>query len=872
MANPVGFAMDFITVSFKADDAGHGACSIKAAQILVAEDEGFREIVYDSGMSEAVDSIAHRVPLVCRPAARYYWKVKAVADNGSEAESGTAFFETCAAKEKITARMITSESGLDTCEFFKTVRLDGQVKQARAYAAALGIFELWIDGNRVGKEYLTPYCNDYDTWNQIITFDVTDYLQISASGKSDGKMEHELTVAAAPGWYAGYFGFEGKNHIYGAHTAALLQIDVTYEDGTRDSYVTDESWSVRESKIRAAELYHGEVYDASFLPGKAGGVRIAEFDKNRLEPRRSLPVVVKETVKPKRIIHTPAGETVLDMGQNMVGWVAFGCREAAGTKIFMQYGEVLQQGNFYRDNLRTARAEFTYLSDGNERLVRPHFTFYGFRYVKVEGITELCLDDFTGEVLYSDMEVTGNVQTSNPLVNRLFLNALWGQKGNFIDIPTDCPQRDERMGWTGDAEVFSGTALFNMDVSAFYAKYGYDMTKEQKKAKGCVPMVVPSFKMTGGGASAWADAATVIPWNTYVYTGDASILEQQYPSMKMWADYIYRQDMENGGKGLWQSGFHFGDWLALDGTDPKFPTGATELFYIASGYYYLSTVLTQKAAEVLGRTADAAVYGKRAEKIKKAIRDEYFTANGKLAVPTQTGYVLALAFGFCPPEYRERAAADLNARIEKDGGVLKTGFVGTPYICKALSEYGYNETAYRLLLNEDCPGWLYPVRMGATTIWERWNSILPDGTMNPEGMNSLNHYAYGSIAEWMYRYIGGINPMEATPGFREIRLAPKPDFRMSRAEVSFQSPVGLYESAWEIKDQAYFFRFTVPFGGLAHVSLPDAPEYVDLDGKEVRAADMKLHAGRYRISYHPNVPEDRFEIKPDRIPGMLMDI
>ena len=847
--NPVGFAMDTVTLSYLVCDTA-GARQ-KSARIRVAADEGMQNIRYDSGMSTEIDSIAYVLPMQTEPKTRYYWNVEAVADNGDTAVSGTAYFETPPDLDDIRAEMITAEEPLDVAEFYKRIAVEGTVASARAYVSAQGVYELRVDGHKAGDEYLTPYCNDYESWQQVITCDVTGML---AAG------EHEVSIVVAPGWYSGYFGFDGRNHIYGDEKAALLQLEITYTDGSRACIVTDESWQVRACEVRYAEIYHGEVFDAAFSSDAAYPSKIAAFDRERLQARRSLPVRVMETVRPKRILHTPAGETLIDMGQNMVGWLAFTCREKAGARVYLQYGEVTQQGNFYRDNLRSAKAEFTYISDGKERVVRPHLTFYGFRYVKIEGIEgELSLEDFAGEVIYSRMDVTGSIETSNPLVNRLALNALWGQKGNFVDMPTDCPQRDERMGWTGDAQVFSGTALFNMDVQAFYAKYGYDMLMEQRKYDGCVPMVIPSFGMGPGGSAAWADAATVIPWNTYVYTGDKAILEQQYPSMKLWADYIHRKDAESGGRGLWQTGFHFGDWLALDGNDPTIPTGATEQFYVASAYYYLSTLLTGKAARVLGKDADAAHYEELAKKIAQAIRDEYFTKNGRLAIATQTGYILALAFGFCPKEYEERVAADLNAKIAKDGGKLMTGFVGTPYICQVLSGFGYNETAYRLLLNDECPSWLYPVRMGATTIWERWDSIRPDGSISPEGMNSLNHYSYGAIAEWMYRYMGGINPMEEAPGFREIRLSPMPDYRMSRARVTFDSPVGTYVSAWEIAKERLSFHFEIPFGGRAYVTLPDASadavcrkdkkmNGVQQCGSKVR---FVLDAGSYDISYVP---------------------
>lgn len=832
ISSPMGFELGRPVLSWVVSEST--GKNQKSARIRVAEDAAMEQILFDSGMREDVSSLGFTLPCELQSATRYWWDVTVEADDGDLGASESAWFETPAVMQELTGDMIGCEAELNVCEFFRTVSLPQSVRSARAYVTSLGIFELRINGCRVGNEYLTPYCNDYDSWHQVITFDVTDDLK---------QGENVISAVVAPGWYSGYFGFEGKNKIYGDELGLFLSLSVECEDGSVQTISTDGSWQARECAVRSAEIYHGEVYDPGFMAGQIYGTKVLDFDKNKLEPRRSLPVVVKETLPPKRILHTPKGETVIDLGQNMVGWLAFKCAAPKGTKIYLQYGEVLQEGCFYRENLRSAKAEFTYISDGEEHWVRPHLTFYGFRYVKVEGwVGELKAEDFIGEVIYSDMDVTGHVETSNPLVNRLFLNALWGQKGNFVDVPTDCPQRDERMGWTGDAQVFSGTAAFNMDTHAFYSKFGYDMLREQENFGGCVPMVIPSFGMKSGGSSAWADAATVIPWAQYVYNGDKAILEQQYPSMKMWLEHIRKQD---DGRGLWQVGFHFGDWLALDGDDPTIPTGATERFYVASAYYFLSATLTAKAARVLGKLEDAEEYEALAEKVKAALRSEYFTETGRLAVPTQSGYLIALAFGFCPEEFKARVAEDLHKRLQKDQGKLRTGFVGTPYLCKVLSEYGYNEMAYTLLLNPDCPGWLYPVRMGATTIWERWNSILPDGKLNPEGMNSLNHYSYGAVAEWMYRWMGGINPVEEAPGFSKIKWSPRPDFRMSRAAVRCETASGTYESKWAIDGERLRFTLTVPFGCCAEADLPDAPEGV---------SGGVLGAGTHEISYVPTKP------------------
>ncbi|MGB4660691.1 MAG: family 78 glycoside hydrolase catalytic domain, partial [Mobilitalea sp.] len=583
--------------------------------------------------------------------------------------------------------------------------------------------------------------------------------------------------------------------------------------------------------------------------------------------RLSLPVLIKETLKPIELIHTPAGELVLDMGQNMVGWLRIRIHQPKGTKIKISHGEILQEDNFYRDNLREAKAEYIYISDGTERVIEPHFTYFGFRYAKLEGFQEpINLEDFTGCVVYSDLELTGNIETSDPLVNRLFLNALWGQKGNFLDVPTDCPQRDERMGWTGDTEIFSGTACFNMDTYAFYTKYMQDLYEEQKFCGGMVSSVIPTFckikdseaSFTGGGACAWSDCATVVPWEVYLHFGDKTILERQYASMKDWVDWIRKQDQKSGDHKLWTVGFHFGDWLALDGPIEGGVMGGTDNGLLASAYYRLSTNILSKAAKVLGYEEDAKFYGALSVQIKKAIQEEFFSKNGRSTIVTQTAHVVALHFDLVETEVRDRVLRDLQTILKKDGMHLKTGFIGTPYLCRSLSDNGDSDSAYQLFFQEDYPSWLYEVVMGATTIWERWNSVMPDGKISGTGMNSLNHYAYGSIVEWMYRNMCGINPLEEAPGFKKFLLKPEVYGKLSYAKANVKSAMGMIESGWNrAQEGTLTVKVTVPFDSEAILFLPDA-ELISVGGIESFKAEqegskvkIELTAGSYEFSYSP---------------------
>jgi len=854
--NPLGFHLGKPKFSFVVTDTT--AIKQEAAQIEVAIDENFSETIFDSGKSEEIDSLGFELQIDIKPCTRYFWRVKVWADNGETAHSEVQWFETGKIDECWNGTWITPELDKDTHPvMIKEFSVEKQVKSARAYVCGLGLYEMNINNEKVGNEYLTPNCNAYDKWLQYQTYDITDIISVGSNN---------VEVALGNGWYKVRFGFEGgAKEIYDDKFALLCDFVINFTDGTSTTIKSDTTWKCKESQIKFSDIYDGEMQDAIYVAEKTYNTLEVDLGFDRLKERLSLPVVIKEEIKPIEIIKTPLGETVLDMGQNMVGWIKFKTNAPRGAEILLQHGELFQDGNFYRDNLRTAKAEFKYIADGKDREVRPYFTFYGFRYVKVSGwIGEIKAEDFTGCVLYSDMETTGHIETSNPLVNKLFSNALWGQKGNFLDVPTDCPQRDERMGWTGDAQVFSGTAAFNMDTYAFFSKYGFDLYAEQKSLGGMVPMVVPAINMKMGGSSAWGDAATIIPWNMYLYHGDKTILENQFDSMKAWVDYIKKADDESGAKRLWTVGFHFGDWLALDGENPSMPTGGTEESFISSAYYSYSSMLVAKAAKAIGREDLAKEYEALSNEVREAIRDEYFTKNGRLALKNQTAYIVALFMDLAPEEHKERVAKDLCDRLSKDKGYLKTGFVGSPYICRVLSENGYNEMAYKLLLNKECPSWLYPVTMGATTIWERWNSVLPDGKISGTDMNSLNHYSYGSIAEWMYRNMCGLNPVEEKPGFRHIKLAPMPDYRFKYAKATFNSPVGLYESGWNInEDGSLEFKFVIPFNATASLILPNSNiEDVYLNGKLLKETKLntsncnedvciELISGTYEFKYMP---------------------
>lgn len=828
--NPIGFHMDEVTLQWIITESSGN--SIRWTQIQIALDRNMEHIIYDTGKSTGVDSGGTKLDMRLSYQTRYYGQITICDNFNNTDKSELFFFETAKDEKQWAGEWVTPVDQEDTI-VGKSFSITKKVRSARLYVTGLGLYEAYFDGKKVGNEYLTPGFCDYDSWIQFQTYEIEPF----ECG------EHVLEVLLGEGFYKGRFLHMGPGedrNRYGTELAALAELHLIFEDGTKEIIGTNEQWYSRKSEIIESGIYDGEKIDPQKESMQRNEVRAAEFGYERLVARYGLPVVVKEVRKPERLLHTPNGELVLDFGQNMVGWIRFLNRLKAGEICICETGEILQNNNFYRENYRTAKSEFRYHSDGEERWVRPHFTYYGFRYVKLQGFQEpIQLEDFQAMVLYSDMEQTGEITTGSAKVNQLISNILWGQKGNFVDVPTDCPQRDECMGWTGDAQVFSMTAAYNMDTYTFYRKFMKDLRYEQTKNLGAVPFTVPDIAFGGKTSSAWGDAATIIPWNMYLMYGDVSLLETQYSGMKDWVDYIKSRDALTGNQRLWIADNHFGDWLALDSSKAGIPTGGTDMTLIATGYYYLSSVLTAKAADVLDKMEDCAKYTKLAKEIKAAFLREYMTENGHLAVDTQTAYAFVLYLGLFRENQSQKLVDGLEEKIRKNQNHLDTGFVGTPILCQMLSQYGKNELAYELLLNEEYPGWLYAVNLGATTVWERWNSVLPDGSMNPDGMNSLNHYAYGAIGQWMYQYMLGIKPDEKKPGWKHFFLCPMPDKRLGFAEGKYKSCYGTIESGWRYeKDGNLHFHFTIPFQTTATVRLYD-----------VNVPEMELEAGSYDFIY-----------------------
>ncbi len=721
--------------------------------------------------------------------------------------------------------------------------LESVPARARLLATALGVYEVWINGSRIGQDLLTPGWTAYDHRITYQTYDVTPFLRPG---------HNAIGVVLGYGWYAGDLTWLDTRNLYGDRPAISLAIlDAAIDascvsDTASINTIVDTShagnWSATHGPIIYSELYHGEHYDARLeLSGwSEPGWSVESLSEPaqsafgtvpplqcellpdsttytaRAEPQDGPPVRRQEEVTPVAAFITPNGETVIDFGQNLTGWVRMSPVGEAGERIVLSHAEVLDKdGNFYTANMRTARNLITYVLGENARAGaaawEPHFTFQGFRYIRVDE-TPVTMRNamlttpekyFTAVVVHSEMDSTLQFSCSDERINQLHHNILWGWKGNALDIPTDCPQRDERLGWTGDAQVFVGTAAYLMNVGSFFRRWLRDLALEQREDGG-VPFVIPDVLSAvmhrdpnindTHSSTGWGDAAVICPVTIARRYNDRGLLSRHYPSMRRWIDFI-RGRAEN--EVLWNTGFHFGDWVALDAKEGSF-FGATPNDLTATAYYAYSTALTADTAERLGNTEDAAELWALHERIVTAFRREYYTPSGRLAAQTQTAHLLALAFDLVPPEHRERTVADLIQLIRNNDDHLVTGFLGTPLLLPVFADNGNLDEAYRLLLREEYPSWLFQVKQGATTIWEHWDGMKPDGTMWSPQMNSFNHYAYGAVGEWMYSAVGGIDLNRSDIPGRRFVIAPRPGGGITSAEMSYRSGYGDVSVSWKL--------------------------------------------------------------------------
>ncbi len=761
---------------------------------------------------------------VLQSATTYYWQVRVWDRNGKVSDwSAQAYWQMGLLQPgDWKAKWIESGSGADSVNgpallFRKDFTATRKILSATAFITTHGMYEAFINGKRIGDAYLTPGWTSYSKRLQYQVYDVRDLLNMGSNA---------IGVTIGSGWYRTPLAWNNNKNIYGKKLALLFQLEINYTDGSRETILTDGSWKTSDAgPVRNSEIYNGETYDARMeKPGwnSAGyddkswsPVSEKDFPKSTLIATYNEPVKKHEDFKAIKSIITPKGEQVIDFGQNLVGWETITVEGKPGDTIIVDHAEVLdKEGNFYTDNLRAAKSRNIYVLTGNKETLSPHFTFHGFRYIRLKGVPILSISATT---LYSDMNPTGTFSCSNPMLNQLQHNIQWGQKGNFLDVPTDCPQRDERLGWTGDAQAFSRTASYNMDVHNFFSKWLKDVALDQTE-NGMVPFVVPNvLGPTAGGSAGWADVSTIIPWNMWLAYGDVKILEDQYASMKAWVGFMQRHSNDY----LWNKGFHFGDWLFYrPGDDNDGRAAVTDKYLIAQCFFAHSTQLLINAATVLHKTEDVQQYSDLLKKVKEAFVKEYLTPSGRLVSSTQTAYTLSLQFDMLPESLRAQAAARLANNIQDYGNHLTTGFLGTPYLCHVLSRFGYDTVAYKLLLQDTYPSWLYPVKMGATTIWERWDGQKPDSSFQTPGMNSFNHYAYGAIGDWMYRNISGIDTYDDGPGYKKIRIQPHPGGNLSYANADYETVYGKLSVHWKMEDGKMMMDIEIPVNTTAIVYVP----------------------------------------------------
>ena len=672
--------------------------------------------------------------------------------------------------------------------FETEIQLTKPIAKATLALTSVGVYVATINGCRVGEYVLAPGWTAYRKRLQVQSYDVTALVGNRC----------QLAVTVAKGWHLSHLAWFDHYPYRPSDYALIAELSVTYEDGSEVVFATDESWQCRRSALLDCEIYDGEVYDARITDEPLMPVKLLDKTKDILIPQEGEEIREMLTVTPKSVITTPKGERVIDFGQNLTGYIAFSLNAKAGDTVKIRHFEILDRdGNVYTENYRSAKATLTYICRDGYQSYKPTHTFYGFRYIVIDEFPEeIDPDAFTAIVVHSNMKKTGSVVTSNPMLNRLIENIEWGQRGNFLDIPTDCPQRDERLGWTGDAQVFCRTATYQFDTERFFKKWFGDIRAEQWE-NGGIPHVIPFILFQDKHcSSAWGDAGVICPWQVYLTYGNKEILEAQFESMKGWVNYI---GVCTKDEYLWTGCHHFGDWCALD-LGRETTDSASRKDFIASVYYANAARLVAKAGKALGK--DVSYYLTLEKKIVEKINEVFPTYE------TQCEHALALYFDITPN--KAEVAASLAELVKAKGIHLDTGFVGTPYLLHALSENGYTELAYSLLLQDSYPSWLFSVKQGATTIWEHWDGIKEDGSVWSAGMNSYNHYAYGAVGDWIYGVAAGIKTVEDAPGFKKVAIAPHPDKRLSHLTASIDTRHGKVLSHWERFEDGWRYEIETP--------------------------------------------------------------
>ncbi|KRN27575.1 alfa-l-rhamnosidase [Lactobacillus selangorensis] len=819
---PLGYSLPYLTFSWRLDSTDSE--QVDAQEIVVATDPNYDVVVYE-GKTSAKDNQLTIDGEFLQPKTKYYWSVS----SGDAIAEST--FETAKMKQPWQADWVSYRGKPQpSVTFQKDYHFEKRIRSARLYCCAYGVYELEINGCHVSDEYLLPGYHSYDLVQYYQTYDVTKYL--------DSKTN--LKMITGNSWYKGRFVFDGgQENIYGSRQKAIAELVVCYSDGMTQTFGTDDTWQVMTNRIQNNSIYDGEIIDFS-KEIKPLTLTVLSDDKSLLTARLDPPVKKMHQLKPVRVFRDQKQQLILDFGQEITGWIE-GKLTASEHNVKFRFGELLQDGVFYTDNLRTAKQQFIILNNTADRDVRPHFTYFGFRYVAVEGINTENAEKWVGYSLYSDMEDRFKFNSSHPGLTKLVKNIQWGQRDNSLSIPTDCSQRDERMGWTGDVTLFSNTAAYNMDMRAFYTNYLYNMALEQKQLDGSIPFFVPYPKLkpfeginpflVTNGASTWGDVATILPMVLYDHYHDEGLLRKTIPIMKGWVDYLAKRDHEHGDQHLWNFDQQLGDWLALDNGDS--PIGATDPNLIASVYYYRSTSNLVRALKII-KAPSADKYQLLTQEIKDAILQTYYTADYELNLNpiTQTGLALLLRYGLYPnDDVRLKLSSSLHTLLTNNKGALDTGFIGTPELPHALVKAGLTNQAYELLLRDKMPSWLYEVKQGATTVWERWNSILPDGRISGTEMNSLNHYAYGAIEDFLIEDVLGIKLPQGHD--ENYKINPLYSNQVDWVCGSLKVPNGTINVYWE----------SIPTMKL----VVDIPIRTTADVVSPTGKKLKLNSGHYEI-------------------------
>ncbi len=709
----------------------------------------------------------------------------------------------------------------------------GGVASATLIVTALGVVETWLNGRRIADDLLTPGWSSYEWRLRYAIYDVTDLVHPS----------NVLGMALGNGWFRGRLGWSGRSAFYGDKLGAFAQLEVTFDDGSIQVIATDRSWTAGPSAVVANDLYDGETIDArlrddSWLrPGFAGekwvGVHVLDFDTEILTSYVGPRTVRWNELPVKEITTSPSGKTLVDFGQNLVGWVRVTVQGPAGAEVSLRHAEVLERGELGTRPLRTALATDRFILSGERDEFEPTFTFHGFRYAEITGWPgELKPEDLTAVAIGSELKRIGTFRTSDPLLNQFHKNVVWGMRGNFVDVPTDCPQRDERLGWTGDIAAFAPTAAFLYDVDAFLSDWLADLALEQAHHDGIIPYVVPDvlkFQERRDGrpevesTAIWSDAGVWVPWTLYQAYGDEHVLRSQFDSM---AAHVRRVRSLLSRNGLWDTGFQFGDWLDPDAPPDNPGRAKADTGVVATACAYRSATIVAQTAKILGLEAEHAESAELAASLRAAFNTHY-VSRGRVSSDCTTVYALAIVFGLLDAADEAEAGERLAELSAQAAYRVSTGFAGTPFITDALTKTGHLDEAYKLLLERDCPSWLYPITMGATTVWERWDSMLPDGAINPGEMTSFNHYALGAVADWMHRTIGGVAPLE--PGYSKVLVAPRPGGGLTEAETELETPHGRVAVRWSVSGDGFTVDVDLPEGVEGVLRLPGQDDRL-LDG------------------------------------------